>query len=69
MITLDDEDWIEIFYALDTKVQFWEEQDNDCCCGHSPCEEGCKDYWIQHLRLGGHPKPAIDGQLKTGHRK
>jgi porin len=28
-------------------------------------------YWRQRFaagRLGGHPKPAIDGRLKTGHR-
>jgi hypothetical protein len=24
-------------------------------------------FSISHLPLGGHPKPAINGQLKTGH--
>ena len=28
---------------------------------------GKKEHWDSHCCLGGHPKPAISGQLKTGH--
>jgi hypothetical protein len=48
MIILDEEDWIEIFYALDTKVLCWDDQGD--VCGHLPCEHGCKDSWTNHLR-------------------
>ena len=26
-----------------------------------------KAHWLGRYPLGGHPKPAINGQLKTGH--
>jgi hypothetical protein len=52
-------------------------------CGAPPCRLGLEDLQALDfdilnpepglstvsLGLGGHPKPAIEGQLKTGHRE
>ncbi len=45
MIVLNEEDWLEIFYALETKMDSWGSHDDSC-----PDHQALCKYLIIHLR-------------------
>jgi hypothetical protein len=53
-VTLSKADWVEIYYALDTKIGLIENGDyGDCDHVEAgvDCPERCDESWMEHMRI------------------
>ena len=70
-VILTREDWVEIYYALDTKAKLIEDGDyGESMCDHGEDCTACDKEWVAHLRrimatIGDDGEAAIERGVTT----